>query len=126
MTPEAAAFAQQLLFEEGALDVYTSPIGMKKGRMGLSFTCMCRAGEKEKMLSLIFKHTTTLGIREYTSRRYALRKEQKEVQTKFGAVKVKTSCGFGVKRSKPEYEDIAKIARENNLSIQDVLKEIDI
>ena len=125
MTPEAVAFAQEVLFEEGALDVYTAPIGMKKSRSGLSFTCMCHVNEKDKMLSLIFRHTTTLGIREYVSRRYTLQKEQKEVQTKFGAVRVKTSHGFGVKKSKAEHEDIAKIARENNISLQDVLKEID-
>ena len=122
MTAEAIAYAQQLLLDEGALDVYTAPIGMKKGRAGLSLTCMCRSEEKEKMLTLIFKHTTTLGVREYVSRRYALQKKHSEVQTKFGYVKVKTSYGFGVEKSKPEYEDIARIARENNLSIQEVLE----
>jgi uncharacterized protein (TIGR00299 family) protein len=125
MTPESAAFAQQLLFEEGALDVYTTPIGMKKSRPGLSFTCMCSVNDKEKMLSLIFKHTTTLGIREYVSRRYTLQKEQTEVQTKYGTVRIKTARGFGVKKFKPEYEDIAKIARERNISLQDVLQEIE-
>ena len=124
MTPESVAFAQQLLFEEGALDVYTTPIGMKKGRVGSSFTCMCRVEDKDKMLRLIFRHTTTLGIREYSSRRYTLRKDQTEVQTKYGAIRFKTSRGFGVEKSKPEYEDLAKIARERNISLQDVLKEI--
>ena len=51
---------------------------------------------------------------------------QKEVQTKFGAVRVKTSHGFGVEKSKPEFEDVAKIAREKNISLQDILKEINI
>jgi uncharacterized protein (TIGR00299 family) protein len=124
MTPEAAAFAQQVLLEEGALDVYTIPAGMKKGRMGICFICMCQKRDKDKMASLIFKHTTTLGIREYASRRYTLQREQSEIQTKFGAVKVKTACGFGVKKAKPEYEDIAGIAREKNMSIYDILKEI--
>ncbi|MCL2043982.1 MAG: nickel pincer cofactor biosynthesis protein LarC [Treponema sp.] len=126
MTPESVAFAQQLLLDEGALDVYTIPIGMKKGRMGLSFVCMCLAGDKEKMVSLIFRHTSTLGIREYTSRRYALQKEQTEVQTKFGSVKVKTSFGYGVKKTKPEYEDIAGIARKKSISLQDVLETLDL
>ena len=124
MTPEAVAFAQQLLFEEGALDVYTTPICMKKGRMGVSFTCMCRSELKDKMVSLIFKHTTTLGMRENTSRRYTLQREQKEIQTKYGSVRIKTACGFGIQKSKPEYEDIAKIAKEKGISIQDALKEI--
>ena len=105
--------------------MYTTPIGMKKGRPGLSFTCMCHLNDKEKMLSLIFRHTTTLGIREYLSRRYTLQKEQKEAQTKYGPVSIKTASGFGVQKSKPEYEDIARIAREKNISLQDVLKEIE-
>ena len=124
MTPEAVTFAQQLLFDEGALDVWTTPIGMKKGRTGLAFSCMCRSEIKDKMVSLIFKHTSTLGIRENSIRRYTLQREQTEVRTKYGAVRIKTACGFGVKKSKPEYEDIAKIAREKNVSIQDVLEEI--
>ena len=121
MTPEAVAFAQELLFEEGALDVYTAPVGMKKGRTGLSFVCMCHTAQKDRMLSLIFKHTSTLGIREYTSRRYTLQKEQTKIETKFGTVRLKTSGGFGVKKTKPEYDDIADIARKNNLSIQETL-----
>ena len=124
MTAEAIAFAQQLLLDEGALDVYTTPIGMKKGRYGLSFTCMCRTADKEKMLALIFKHTTTLGIREYVAARYSLQREFSTIQTKFGDVRVKTSHGFGVKKAKYEYDDIAKIARETDRSIQDVLDEI--
>jgi uncharacterized protein (TIGR00299 family) protein len=123
MTPEAVAYAQQLLFNEGALDVYTAPIVMKKGRSGVLFTCMCRTEAKDKILSLIFRHTSTLGIREYTCRRYTLQKEQKEIQTKFGSVRIKTSSGFGITKSKPEYEDIAKIAQEKGCSIREVLEE---
>jgi uncharacterized protein (DUF111 family) len=125
MTPEAIAFAQKILLDEGALDVWTIPIGMKKSRTGFSFNCLCHNEIKEKMVSLIFKHTSTLGIRENHCRRYALHREQKEVQTKYGTVRIKDACGFGVQKSKPEYEDIAQIAQEKGLSIEDVLKEID-
>jgi len=125
MTPEAIAYAQQLLFDEGALDVWIVPIVMKKGRPALSFNCMCRNELKDKMVSLIFKHTSTLGIRESTSRRYTLQREQTEAITKYGTVRIKTACGYGVKKSKPEYDDIAEIACEKKISIQDVLKEID-
>ena len=120
MTGEAVSFAQKLLLEEGALDVWTTPIGMKKGRPGLQFTCLCRNEEKDKMAVLIFKHTSTLGIRENVCRRYTLHREQAELQTKFGKVRVKTACGFGVKKSKPEYEDVAKIAREQGMSLREV------
>ena len=124
MTPEAIAFAQQLLLDENALDVYTSPIGMKKGRMGISFTCMCNAYEKDKMMSLMFKHTTTLGIREYSSRRWSLQKDHDVTDTKYGSVKIKTSHGFGVKKTKPEFDDLAGIARKNDVSIAEVLKQM--
>jgi uncharacterized protein (DUF111 family) len=85
---------------------------------------MCHSEIKDKMISLVFKHTTTLGIRTHTSRRYTLKREQTEAQTKYGTVRIKTSSGFGVQKSKPEYEDVAKIALENGISIQDVLNEI--
>lgn len=124
MTPEAVAFAQQILLDQGALDVYTMPIGMKKGRTGILFTCMCHSDLTEKMIALMFKHTTTLGIRENISRRYTLLREQHEAITQYGTVRVKTASGYNVTKSKPEYEDIAKIARENNLSLADVIKEM--
>jgi uncharacterized protein (TIGR00299 family) protein len=124
MPPEAVAFAQQLLLENGALDVCTAPIGMKKGRPGLSFTCMCRPDVKDKMVSLIFKHTSTLGIKEIAYRRHTLQREHVEVNTKYGPVRVKNSFGYGTKKSKPEYDDVARIAREQGMSIQEALKEI--
>ena len=125
MTPEAVAFAQQVLLDEGALDAWTTPIGMKKGRPALSLSCMCLGETKDKMVSLMFRHTSTLGIRESACRRYTLQREQALAQTKYGTVRIKTASGFGVKKSKPEHDDIAKIAREQGIPIQDVLKEIE-
>jgi len=124
MSAEAIAFTQQLLLDEGALDVYTTSIGMKKGRMGISFTCMCRAEDKERMMQLIFTHTTTLGVREYVSNRYSLQREYSKLQTRFGEITLKTAYGFGVKKTKPEYEDIARIAREQGISLWDVLEDV--
>ena len=74
-------------------------------------------------IPLIFKHTSTLGIREYRTRRHTLQKEHKEIQTEHGPVRVKTSSGFGVTKTKPEYEDIARIAREQSKTLGDVLRE---
>ena len=124
MTSETVAFAQQILLDEGALDVYVTSIVMKKSRAGLKLTCLCHDEDKDKLLPLIFKHTTTLGIREIAACRYTLQREQGEVQTKYGAVRVKTAYGYGVKRSKPEYEDVARIARDNGISIVEVLGEV--
>ena len=72
------------------------------------------------MVELIFKHTTTLGIRENVSRRYALKREIITKDTKFGNIRIKRSEGYGVTREKIEYEDLARIAREENISIEEV------
>lgn len=119
MTPEALGFVQEILFAAGALEVYTIPIGMKKSRPGTLLTCMCRCNDKEKMVSLIFKHTTTLGIRESISRRYTLTRTMKEHETPYGVVREKVSEGYGVCRGKLEYEDLAKIAREQGMSLEE-------
>lgn len=120
MTPEALGFVQEILFAAGALEVYTIPIGMKKSRPGILLTCMCRCNDKEKMVSLIFKHTTTLGIRESISKRYTLTRTMKEHETPYGVVREKVSEGYGVVRGKLEYEDLAKIAREQGMSLEEV------
>jgi uncharacterized protein (TIGR00299 family) protein len=124
MTPEDVAFAQQILLESGALDVYTMPIGMKKNRQGILLTCMCRRESVEGMVKLIFTHTTTLGIRESVSRRYTLSREEFQVESSYGPARVKVSTGWGVERVKPEYDDLARIAKENELSIDEVRKDI--
>lgn len=124
MTGEAAAFAQQLLLDEGALDVWIIPTVMKKNRSGLMLTCLCHPMQSANMAKLIFKHTTTLGIREYKSRRYVLTRQESSIQTEYGAVRVKKASGFGIIKSKLEYEDIAKIAREKNIPLSEVVKKI--
>ena len=120
MTPEALGFVQEILFAAGALEVYTIPIGMKKSRPGILLTCMCRCNDKKKMVSLLFKHTTTLGIRESISKRYTLTRTMEEHETPYGVVREKISEGYGVVRGKLEYEDLARIAREQGMSLEEV------
>ena len=124
MTGEQIGFALEILMDLGALDVFTIPIGMKKSRPGILLTVLCKEADKEKMVSLIFKHTTTLGIREKFCSRYALRRKVETVGTPYGVIRKKVSAGYGVRRSKYEYEDLAKAARVNDLSIEQVLSEI--
>ena len=124
MPPEEIAFAQQLLLDEGALDVFTMPIGMKKGRIGVLLTCMCSHKLRDKMAGLMFKHTTTLGIREKVSRRYVLERRVDHIETQHGPVRVKTSYGYGVEKSKAEYDDIARIARDKGMAFADVVREV--
>lgn len=125
MTPERIGFATECLFEAGALDVYTIAAGMKKSRPGIILCVMCKASLKDKMLHLIFKHTTTLGIRENIIRRHTLQRRMETIKTSFGDVRVKHSEGYGISREKYEYEDIAKIAREKCLSADDVIMMIE-
>ena len=119
MTPEELGFAQERLWEAGALDVYTISIGMKKNRPGIMLVCMCRMSEKETFIKLLFKHTTTLGIREYRCGRHTLQRQERTVETESGPVRVKESSGWGVTRNKAEYEDLAEIARAKGISLRE-------
>ena len=125
MTPEEIGFAMERLFDAGALEIYTTPAGMKKSRPGVLLSVMCRESERDKMLRQIFLHTTTLGVRENISRRYTLRRSMEQVETPFGSIRRKTASGFGTEREKYEYEDLARAAREQGLSIREVLRKID-
>ena len=121
MTGEAIGFALEQLMEHGALDAFTVPIGMKKSRPGVMLTVLCKEPNKEEMVRLIFRHTTTLGIREKRCQRHILDRRMESVDTPYGKVHRKVSTGYGVQRTKYEYNDIARIAREQNISLFEVL-----
>lgn len=113
ITGEEAAFAMERMLDEGALDCFISPIIMKKGRPAYLFTVLCKKSEEEKFASLIFKHTTTIGIRKYTPSRYTLSRELKEES----GVTIKRSDGYGTHREKTEFEDLKRLALENDISL---------
>lgn len=121
MTGEAIGFALEQLLGSGALDAFTVPVGMKKSRPGVLITVLCREEKKEAMVHLLLKHTTTLGVREFSCRRYALSRTMEVVNTPFGPVRKKVSSGYGVRREKLEYDDLAKIAKEQNISLAEAL-----
>ena len=124
MTPEAIGFAMEVCMAQGALDVFTSPIGMKKSRPGTLLTLLCRPVDREKFVRLLFLHTTTLGIREHLCHRYTLERKTETVDTPYGSIRRKTVSGYGVHRRKFEYEDLAAAARESGCSIQQILDQI--
>lgn len=119
MTAESIGFAMERLFEGGALDVYTIPIGMKKSRPGTLIRVMCSEKNKQKIIELLFKHTTTIGVRETQVQRYVLERKITTLETPYGTVHRKDSTGYGVSRSKYEYEDITRIAKEQGLSMEE-------
>ena len=125
MTAEDIGYAIEMLFDGGALDVYTVPVGMKNSRPGTMLCVLCAYDKKEDIVRLIFRHTSTIGVREYACPRHTLKREVKTVKTAYGDVRVKYSEGYGVSGIKPEYADIARIAKEKNVPIEAVRAAID-
>ncbi len=119
MTPEETGFATEVLLSEGALDVYTVPAGMKKNRPGLEITLLCKEEDRARFETLIFKNTSTIGIRESVRERAVLKRDEEEVKTSFGPVRIKRSEGEGIVREKIEYEDASRIAREQGTGLRE-------
>lgn len=124
MTPEEIGFATEILMEKGALDVYTTSIGMKKARPGILLTVMCRPDDRADMARLLFQHTTTIGIREACYNRMVLNRREYVRNSGMGEIRMKESTGYGVKKEKPEYEDIRKIAKETGQSIREIKEKL--
>ena len=124
MTPEAIAYALDIFRNNGALDACWEPIGMKKNRPGFLVHIICSNDQRDKFVSLIFKHTSTIGIRESICSRYILKRNSKIITTKWGQVHLKVSEGYGIKKAKPEFEDLSRIAVQNDLSLDEIEKEI--
>ena len=124
ISAERIGFAMEQLFAAGAVEAYTIPVTMKKSRPGNLLCVMCRERDKQKILETIFKHTTTLGVRENVSNRYFLERSLETVKTEFGDIRIKRAEGYGVKREKYEYEDLAAIARKTGLSIEEITRRI--
>ncbi|MCI9566830.1 MAG: nickel pincer cofactor biosynthesis protein LarC [Lawsonibacter sp.] len=123
MTPEALAFACSQLLESGALDVYTTPGTMKKGRPGWVLTVLCDPSQENDIVRQIFAHTSTNGLRSHLSMKYFLKPRQEQVQTQWGPVRVKVAQGFGATHVKPEFEDAAALAREHDLPYRAVFED---
>lgn len=119
MTGEEIGFAMDELYTGGALEVFTTAVGTKKNRPAVLLTVLCKTEDKQRMTDLIFKHTTTLGVREIEKRRTLLQRSFAQVQTPYGEVRRKTSTGYGVQRAKYEFDDLARIAREQNISLRE-------
>jgi len=124
MTPEAIGAAFEILLECGALDVYTTPIMMKKNRPAVMLSCLCTEELHDELAKLMLKHTTTLGVRMIKHQRMILNRTTETVQTEYGDIKVKRAQGFGITKQKPEYDDVQKAARKHDLPYQTVYEEV--
>ena len=125
MTGEALGFAMERLYDAGAVEVFTVPAGMKKSRPGVLLTVLCHEPEKDAVVAALFRHTTTIGVRETAMRRHVLVRRVETVDTAFGPVRAKISTGYGAETRKWEYDDLARIARERNMPLDAVRRQLD-
>lgn len=123
MTPEALSFAAARLLEAGALDVYTTPGTMKKGRPGHVLTVLCAPEQESALARRVLAETTTNGLRVRRCGKYFLAPGAGMVQTQWGPVKLKLARGYGITHVKPEFEDAAELARKHGVPYQAVLQE---
>ncbi len=119
---EILGYTSEKLFANGALDVFYTPIFMKKNRPAYRLTVACRKENMVKLQNIIFKETTTIGIRYRFESRTELGREMVEIDTKYGKIKAKKVTNNGEVYVYPEYESMKKIAEENNIPLKELYK----
>jgi hypothetical protein len=126
MNPEYYDYVIELLFEAGAKDVYITPIIMKKSRPAVTLSVLVEQEAEVGICEILFRETSTLGIRRLAVGKVMLQRKMDKIETPFGAVRVKTAY-FNQKKikSKPEYEDCVKIAREKKIPLNQVYRQIE-
>ncbi len=120
MTSEDIGGVIELLLSSGALDAFIRPCIMKKGRPGFELTCLTRKSDTEDIAMIILAHTSTIGLRIHEAKRYAMSSHFETYRTDFGDVRIKVSEGFGLRKWKPEYNDLVKAADSNGVTISEV------
>lgn len=119
---EILGFTSEKLFEQGALDVFFTPIFMKKNRPAYRLTVVCKKDDMEKLQNIIFRETTTIGIRYRFEERKVLERKETEIDTKYGKLKVKEVVNNGEKYVYPEFESVKKLAKENSIPLKELYK----
>jgi hypothetical protein len=123
LSPQVLANTAQLALERGALDVMSAPVTMKKGRLGTLLTVLCRSADAELLQQLIFRETTTLGIRVREENRVVLAREITAVQTEFGVIHVKAGSSNGEEWNvAPEFEDCRRAAAGYDVPLKTVMQ----
>jgi hypothetical protein len=123
LSPQVLAHTAQLALERGALDVMSAPVTMKKGRLGTLLTVLCRPNDADRLQQLIFRETTTLGIRVREENRVVLGRELTPVETDFGMIHIKTGVGEGEEwNAAPEFEDCRRAAAAFDVPLKTVMQ----
>lgn len=121
MNPELYQYVMEKLLENGAMDVYLTPITMKKSRPAMKFSVLCSPEKLQTLTNILFEETTTLGIRSYDVDKMMMDRKILTVDTPYGPVRIKLAILQGnLLKWKPEYEDCKKIAERNNLPLREV------
>jgi uncharacterized protein (TIGR00299 family) protein len=124
MNPQIFGYLLEKALASGALDVFATPIQMKKSRPGMLVSILCKPEDESKFQAMLFAETTTLGVRSHLVERYALPREHLTVTTRFGEVRVKVArTGGRVLHASPEFEDCRKLAEEKNVPLQEVMEQ---
>jgi uncharacterized protein (DUF111 family) len=125
MNPEIYPYVIDKLMENGALDAYLTSIIMKKGRPAVKLTALAEQKDTDKLCSIIFDETTTLGVRIYPVQRKKLDREIKAVKIRYGTVRIKISkLGNKIQNITPEHEDCVRIAKAKKISLKKVYDEV--
>ena len=124
MTAEALGYLMERLFENGALDVYYQPVYMKKNRPGIEINILCDIANEAASLNVLFRESTTLGVRRSVVQRICLPREVKSINTGYGEMRVKISEWGGQQRVEPEYDDCRRIAIEHDIPLREVFQEV--
>ena len=125
MSGEIYTYVENMLFKSGALDVYKTPIIMKKGRPATKLSVLFKVEDRAKLQRIIFTETTTSGLREIKVTKYMMERKFNTLLTKYGCIQMKELYLKGVKvKSKPEYEDCARLAEEHGVRISEIYKEL--
>ena len=119
---EILGYTQELLFQKGALDVFFTPIYMKKNRPAYRMTVVCKKEDMKELQKIIFRETTTIGIRYRYEYRTVLKRKLDEIDTGYGKIKVKKVENDGESYVYPEYESIKEIAIKNNIPLKELYK----
>jgi uncharacterized protein (TIGR00299 family) protein len=122
MSPQHYELATERMFAAGALDVWLTPITMKKGRPAITLSAMAAPDDEHAVARAMLTETTTLGVRVRTERRHVLPRTAATVETPYGAVRVKHAGTNGETRTRAEYDDLVRIARERNLPLPEVAR----
>jgi len=124
MNPEIYGYVEDLLFEKGALDVYKTPIIMKKGRPAVMLSVLTDEYQEMVIKEILFKETSSFGLRKIEVEKIMLEREFEQIQTKYGALSIKKAYYQGkVIKYKPEFEECKVLAIENHVTINEIYKE---